>query len=227
MKLCTLLNQSEKSVPDSRLFLIKLELEKGFTREFVDWFAGVHAPSLLRAGFRTVNSFLSHGSDDSVFNIHEILGAEIFDTEDYKREIASDEVFVNHIKKNIISRSNSIYRQIEVFRDGLAQGSFSSIESTLVSPVVSVSATNLDDFKYFKEYLRSAGFSIPGMYRLRFCQLEGQHPSGKSIEPEYAVIIEWSNQHSALQFFANFESRVDSIIGRILVRSMSNNFFTS
>lgn len=222
-----MLKQSEESVPDSRLFLIKLQLEKGFTREFVDWFAGVHAPSLLRAGFRTVNSFLSHGSDDCVFNIHEILGAEIFDTEDYKREIASDEVFVNRIKKNIISRSNSIYRQIEVFRDGVAQNSLVSIESTLVSPVVSISAANLDDFNDFKKYLELAGFSLPGMHRVRFCQLEGQHPTGKSIEPEYAVIIEWSNQHSALQFFANFESRINSIIGTILVRSMSNNFFTS
>ena len=227
MRLCILLKQSEESVPDSRLFLIKLQLEKGFTREFVDWFAGVHAPSLLRAGFRTVNSFLSHGSDDCVFNIHEILGAEIFDTEDYKREIASDEVFVNRIKKNIISRSNSIYRQIEVFKDGSAQDSLSSIDSTLVSPVVSVSATNLDDFNYFKNYLRLGGFSLPGMYRVRFCQLEGQHPSGKSIEPEYAVIIEWSNQHAASQFFSNFESEIETVMGRILVRSMSNNFFTS
>lgn len=220
-----MLRHSERSIPDSRLFLIKLALEKGFTQDFVEWFSGVHAPSLLRAGFRTVNSFLTYGADDCIFNIHEILGDKIFESEDYKREIASDEVFVNHIKKNIISRSNSVYRQIEVSKGGLSQQSLSSIESSLVSPVISISATNLDEFNYYRNSLCSANVSLPGMFRARFCQLEGQHPSGKSIESEYAVIIEWCNQESALRFFANFEPRVDSVIGKILIRSISNSFF--
>jgi len=214
-----------RSVPDSRLFLIKLELEQGFSRNFIEWFAGVHSPALLRAGFRTVNSFQSHDSEDYIFNIHEILGDKIFDSEDYKREIASDAVFVNQIKKNIRSRSNSVYRQIEVIKGGLPQSSLSSLETSLASPIVSLSATNLNGFDSYRKSLSIGDSSVPGMHRVRFCQLEGQHPSGRSTESEHMVVIEWFSQEAALRFFANFEPQVDWIIGKLLSRSISTNFF--
>ena len=213
------------SVPDSRLFLIKLELEKGFTREFIEWFSGVHAPALLRSGFRTVNSFLRHGLDDQVFNIHEILGDEIFSTEIYKHEISSDEVFVNQIKKNIRSRSNSVYRQTDVYKAGLLQHSLSTLDSSLASPVVTLSATNLDELDSFRKVFSNADLELSGMNRARFCELEGQHPSGKSTESENLVVIEWLNLESALQFFETFKPRVDLAIGKLLSRSISTNFF--
>jgi len=210
-------------VPDSRLFLIKLELEKGFAKDFIEWFSGTHAPALLRAGFRTVNSFLSDESDDQVFNIHEILGDKIFGTESYMREIASDEVFVSHIKKNIRSRSNSVYRQTEVFKGGLPQHSLSTLDSSFSSPVVSLSATNLNEIDSFRKVFSND--AVSGVNRARFCQLEGQHPSGRSTESENMVIIEWFNLESAVQFFKNFELRADLQIGKLLSRSISTNFF--
>ena len=213
------------SIPDSRLFLIKLELEKGFTRDFIEWFSGVHAPALLRAGFRTVNSFLCHGLDDQVFNIHEILGDEIFSTEIYRHEISSDEVFANKIKKNIRSRSNSVYRQTEVYKSGLPQYSLSTLDSSLASPVVSLSATNLDELNSFRKVFSNVDIASSGVNRARFCVLEGQHPSGKSIESENLVVIEWFNLESALQFFESFEPQVDLAIGKLLSRSISTNFF--
>lgn len=212
-------------VPDSRLFLIKLELEKGFTGDFVEWFSGVHAPALLRSGFRTVNSFLCHGRDDQIFNIHEILGCEIFSTEIYRHEISSDEVFANQIKKNILSRSNSVYRQTEVYKSGLPQYSLSNLDSSLSSPVVSLSATNLDELNSFRKAFSSVDIASSGVNRARFCVLEGQHPSGKSIESENLVVIEWFNLGFALQFFENFEPHVDLVIGKLLSRSISTNFF--
>ena len=215
------------SVPDSRLFLIKLELEEGFTREFIEWFSGVHAPALLRSGFRTVNSFLRHGLDDQVFNIHEILGDEIFSTEIYKHEISSDVVFANQIKKNIRSRSNSVYRQTEVYKSGLLQRSLSTLDSSLASPVVSLSATNPDELNSFREVCSNVDFVSSGMNRARFCVLDGQHPSGKSTESENLVVIEWFNLESALKFFETFKPRVDLAIGKLLSRSISTNFFVA
>jgi hypothetical protein len=215
------------AVPDSRLFLIKLELEKGFTREFIQWFSGVHAQALLRAGFRTVNSFLCHGSDNQIFNIHEILGDEIFKTENYQHEISSDTVFANQIKQNIRSRSNSVYRQNEMYKGGLPQHPLSTLDSSLASPVVSLSATNLDELKMFRRVFSNVDLSSSGMNRARFCVMEGQHPSGRSTESENLVVIEWFNLTSALQFFENFEPRVDLAIGQLLCRSISTSFFVN
>ena len=216
----------EDPVSDSRLFLIKLEFEPDSIGRFIEWFTVVHAPALLRAGFRTVNSFLYHGSDNRVFNIHEIIGDVIFGSDNYKHEIAIDSIFVNRIKKSIVSRSNSIYRQTAVFEAGLIQQPLTSLKVSLASPVVSLSNANPDSLNAWFERFSIQKIDVAGLYRTRFLKMDGEHPSGKSNEPDTQVLMEWFNLESAIEYFQN--STVpwsDVMLGKLICRSISASFY--
>ena len=212
---------------DARLFLIRLTIKQNTYRTFLTWFASRHASALIESGFFSANSFLVADHDQSViFNIHEIPGVEVFETDTYRELVLSDSDFKNNVAPNIVRRSNTIYRQVEQSTKKSAEHLIEFPTSTTV--VVLALSDEFDDLSaltFFRTEFLSTSRSVAGFSHARLCTKDGEHPFGPSTEATWVVISEWTNKHSAGDFLDLVAKSNDtrmkvlesgSLVGRLL-----------
>ncbi|MEI7972033.1 MAG: hypothetical protein WCI10_05780 [Actinomycetota bacterium] len=185
-----------------RLFLIRLSLKPDTYQPFLTWFAIRHAPALIECGFYSANSFLGRStSQQTIFNLHEIPGAHVFESEMYRDLVLSDSEFKTTIIPTFEHRSNTIYRQVAQ----LAQG---SVDADIRFPTTSnVAIFSIEDFdseisaiSYFESMISPHFSTATGFAHARLCTKDGEHPSGPSSEANWIVISEWTSATDANAF---------------------------
>jgi len=184
------------------LFLIRLTLKQGTYFPFLSWFTVRHAPALIESGFYSANSFLSLANDQkTVFNLHEIPGTTVFESEKYRELVLSDVDFKTNIIPTFEHRSNTIYRQVSQ----LSQGSLdadSRFPSTSHVALLSIEDFANDDsaVTYFDSDIAPHFAAATGFAHARLCTKDGEHPSGPSSEANWIVVSEWTSATDANTF---------------------------
>ena len=185
-----------------RLFLIRLTLKQDAYLPFLKWFAVRHAPALIECGFYSANSFLSLTNDQkTVFNLHEISGTKVFESEMYRDLVLSDDDFRTNIIPTFEHRSNTIFRQVTQ----LSQG---SVDAGSRFPSTShVALFSIEDFAndnsavtYFDSDIAPHFAAATGFAHARLCTKDGEHPSGPSSEANWIVVSEWTSATDANTF---------------------------
>lgn len=195
-----------------RLFLIRLSLKPDTYHPFLTWFAVRHAPALIECGFYSANSFLGRSkSQQTIFNLHEIPGAKVFESEIYSDLVLSDSEFKTKIVPTFEHRSNTIYRQVVQFAKGSADA---DIRFPLTSNVAifSIADFHVDSsaISYFESMITQHFSTAAGFAHARLCTKEGEHPSGPSSEANWIVISEWTSATDAEAFSNHIVMKTNS-----------------
>ena len=195
-----------------RLFLIRLTLKQDAYLPFLKWFAVRHAPALIECGFYSANSFLSLTNDQkTVFNLHEISGTKVFESEMYRDLVLSDDDFRTNIIPTFEHRSNTIFRQVSQLSQGSVD-SGSRFPSTSHVALFSIEGFGNDNsaVTYFDSDIAPHFAAAKGFAHARLCTKDGEHPSGPSSESNWIVVSEWTSATDANTFV---NSLADSTTG--------------
>jgi len=206
-----------------RLFLIRLTLKQDTYLPFLTWFAVRHSPALIECGFYSANSFLSLTNDQkTVFNLHEIPSAKVFESEMYRDLVMSDDDFKTNIIPTFERRSNTIFRQVSQ----LSQG---SIDADSRFPSTShVALFSIEDFAnddsavtYFDSEIAPHFAAAKGFAHARLCTKDGEPPSGPSSEANWIVVSEWTSATDANSFANGLADSTTGLIQNLEVGTLA------
>lgn len=164
------------------------------------WYAGRHAPDLIRAGFYTAQVYYSDLGSPRICNLYEIPGPELFLTQAY-RDVAAHDTDGPAVIPLLTSRSNTIYEQmvttsVAPARDGEADRVTAPALSTCRFDLPAADDEALLDWYGAEEYPRLR--RQPGFHAGRLCRRGPPHPTAPSRDPRWFAINEWDAVRSAM-----------------------------
>lgn len=164
------------------------------------WYAGRHAPDLIRAGFYTAQVYYSDLGSPRICNLYEIPGPELFLTQAY-RDVAAHDTDGPAVIPLLTSRSNTIYEQmltasVAPARDGEADRVAAPALSTCRFDLPAADDEALLDWYGAEEYPRLR--RQPGFHAGRLCRRGPPHPTAPSRDPRWFAINEWDAVRSAM-----------------------------
>jgi hypothetical protein len=157
-----------------------------------EWYAGRHAPDLIRAGFYTAQVYYSDIGAPRICNLYEIPGPELFLTPAY-RDVAAKDTDGPAVIALLTSRSNTIYEQLLTAGDATVDApALSTCRFEL--PVAEDDA--LIEWYHAEEFPRLR--RQPGFRGGRLCRRGPPHPTAASRDPRWFAINEWDAVGSAM-----------------------------
>jgi hypothetical protein len=180
----------EDGVAESIFYVVEIALPDKDLPEFAEWYATVHAPHLFQAGFNNCTSYLATSGGLSVVDIYQAADWSMFEAPAFAR-----------------------YRSI-VFADPYRPAVLASIENTRTvyfhhagtplpsrDPDAPLDADWVSIWRFGGEaglrervaaWLASEGAAALGADQARLLHRGQDAPTGTSIRPALALVLEWS-----------------------------------
>jgi hypothetical protein len=182
---------------DPIFYIVELELPESDLEGFQRWYAAVHTPHLYEAGFTLCTSYRAIAGAMSVVDIYQAPGWDIFESapfENYRRVAAADPHCPSYIGKNDNTRTPYHYVQWSEPPDA-------GIARPLVTDWITVWRFPAEQSTFDKigSWLRDGGeahLRERGAAHIRLLRKGREAPTGASIRPEGAIIVQWPKQPS-------------------------------
>lgn len=183
---------------DPIFYIVELELPDRDLRGFLDWYASVHAPHLYEAGFTLCTSYRALSGGMSVVDIYQAPDWSIFESDAFERyrTIAADDPHrPAYIGRNRNTRTP--YHHVPwskpddpdiarpLVADWLTLWRFPADEALLARTADWLSASG------------AARLAEGGAERIRLLSRGREAPTGSSIRPGGALVVQWTGQPSA------------------------------
>jgi hypothetical protein len=179
-------------VAESIFYVVEIALPDADLAKFAEWYAAVHAPHLFQAGFTNCTSYLATSGGLSVVDIYQAADWSMFETPAFAR-----------------------YRRI-VFTEPYRPAVLAGIENTRTvyhhhigtplpscDPDAPLDADWVSIWRFGGEvgvedraaaWLASGGAAALGADRTRLLHRGQDAPTGTSIRPALALVLEWSRR---------------------------------
>jgi hypothetical protein len=176
------------------LYAVCGEIDAPFLPVFYEWYARRHAPDVIGLGFWSARSYVGLESEQNVWDLYEIPGAEVFDRPEYEA-MSNGDPGVAEALSHFGRRTVTLYDQVLIVgpKDGHAplSGRF-------------LTAIRLDGGRGiaegYEDVVLAPLHGATGFVRGRLCaRSPPQHPWWPTTEPEWCGIVEWDWAEAALE----------------------------
>ena len=183
---------------DPIFYIVELELPDSDLDSFLRWYAAVHTPHLYEAGFTLCTSYRAISGAMSLVDIYQAPSWDIFESaafERYRQVAADDPHRPPYIGKNPNTRTP--YHHVQWSRSPDPD-----IARPLVTDWITVWRFPADEATFTKvtDWLRDEGeadLRNRGAQHMRVLRKGKEAPTGTSIRPEAAIVLQWKSQPSA------------------------------
>jgi hypothetical protein len=180
---------------DPIFYIVELELPDSDLDSFLKWYSAVHTPHLYEAGFTVCTSYRAIAGAMSLVDIYQAPSWDIFESaafERYRQIAASDPHRPHYIGKNTNTRTPYHHVQWSHPPDP-------DITRPLVTDWITIwrfpaDALTLDKVAAWLRDEGGAALRDRGAQYIRLLRKGKEAPTGRSIRPEAAIVLQWKSQ---------------------------------